>query len=71
VSIYAGTQLEREYAAGVDDGRRHAEIDRNEGDRTYWLETFQAEAETARQYASRGLRAYYLGVLRGYREGAN
>jgi hypothetical protein len=71
MSIYEGTQTERDYRAGVDDGRTWRELDRNEGSFTYWLETFRREAETARQYASRGLRAYYLGVMRGYREELN
>ena len=68
MSIYAGTPTERDYRAGFDDGRRWAEQDANEGTRTYWLETFRAEVETFRVIGSRGLWAYYLGVLRGYRE---
>jgi hypothetical protein len=66
VSIYTGTQLEREYAAGVDDGRAYAETDRAGYEPAgYWLDTF---AEEIRNAPTRGLKAYYLGALRGYRE---
>lgn len=55
-----------EYEQGCADGRVWREQDTH--DRAYWLETFRAEVETARVSGSRGLRAYYLGVMRGYRE---
>jgi hypothetical protein len=69
VSIYAGTQTEREYRAGFDDGRAWASADLQAREPVaFWLETFRDEVRTARINGSRGLQAYYLGVLRGYRE---
>jgi hypothetical protein len=66
VSIYAGTQTEREYRAGFDDGRAWAAEDAHEYEpASFWLETFRDEARAA---PTLGLRAYYLGALRGYRE---
>jgi hypothetical protein len=73
VSIYPGTQTERDYRAGVDDGRRWAQQDLDAHAVTYWHETLRAECETFRALASggtisRSARAYYVGALRGYRE---
>jgi hypothetical protein len=66
VSIYTGTRIEREYAAGFDDGRIWADADAHAHEpAAFWVETFKEEARGARTL---GLRAYYLGVLRGYRE---
>jgi hypothetical protein len=65
VSIYPGTRIEREYAAGFDDGRIWADADAHAHEpAAFWVETFQAEVRWAHTL---GLRAYYLGVLRGYR----
>jgi hypothetical protein len=66
VSIYAGTQTERDYRAGVDDGRRWAQQDLDAYAVTHSLEMLRGEVETWRK--TLGLRAYYLGALRGYRE---
>jgi hypothetical protein len=66
VSIYAGTQTERDYRAGFDDGRAWASADLQAREPVaFWLETFRDEVRAA---PTLGLRAYYLGVLRGYRE---
>jgi hypothetical protein len=69
VSIYEGTQTERDYRAGVDDGRAWASADLQAREPvTFWLETFRDEVRAARINGTRGTWAYYLGVLRGYRE---
>jgi hypothetical protein len=72
VSIYAGTQTERDYRAGVDDGRRWAQQDLDAYAVTHSLEMLRGEVETWRKIASgnatRAARAYYLGAYRGYRE---
>lgn len=65
MSIYSGTRTAQEFAHGVDDGRLWAEQDRDALATSYWLETFRAEAVNA---IGRNGRAYYLGVMRGYRE---
>jgi hypothetical protein len=68
MSIYAVTQTERDYRAGVDDGRRWAQQDLDAHAVTYWLETLRAEVETWRTIGHAPTRAYYLGAYRGYRE---
>ena len=70
MSIYEGTQTERDYRAGVDDGRRWAERDLDAHAVTFWLETLRAECETFRAIGNHpsSPRAYYVGALRGYRE---
>lgn len=68
MSIYPGTTIERDYRAGFDDGRVWAEQDLDAGATAYWLDTLQGECATFRDVGSRGVRAYYLGALRGYRE---
>jgi hypothetical protein len=61
-AIYTTAQ---EYTQGYADGARWADEDAgNYEPASYWLETFSDEARGARTL---GLRAYYLGVLRGYR----
>ena len=65
MSIYEGTRVEQEYAHGRDEGRIWAEQDRQYGGNgSYWLNEFTKDAQST----SRDLRAFYLGVLRGYRE---
>jgi hypothetical protein len=55
-----------EYATGRADGELWADADAHAHEpAAFWVETFKDEARGARTL---GLRAYYLGVLRGYRE---
>jgi hypothetical protein len=66
MSIYEGTKTQTEYAQGRADGELWADADAHAHEpASFWLETFADEARGARTL---GLRAYYLGVLRGYRE---
>jgi hypothetical protein len=55
----------QEYATGRADGELWADADAHAHEpAAFWVETFQAEVRGAHTL---GLRAYYLGVLRGYR----
>jgi hypothetical protein len=55
-----------EYETGRVDGELWADADAHAHEpAAFWVETFADEARGARTL---GLRAYYLGVLRGYRE---
>jgi hypothetical protein len=61
--------VQRDYADGYGFGVQWAEQDARDGGglSTDWLQTFAEDAETFRGI-SRGLRAFYLGAMRGYRE---
>jgi hypothetical protein len=59
------TRTQTEYAQGRADGELWADADAHAHEpASFWLETFSDEARGA---SSLGTRAYYLGVLRGYR----
>jgi hypothetical protein len=59
------TRTQVEYATGRADGELWADADAHAHEpAAFWVETFQAEVRGAHTL---GLRAYYLGVLRGYR----
>ena len=59
------TRTQTEYAAGYADGALWADADAHAHEpASFWLETFRDEARGLRTLS---LRAYYLGVLRGYR----
>jgi hypothetical protein len=59
------TRTATEFATGRADGELWADADAHAHEpAAFWVETFTEEARGARTL---GLRAYYLGVLRGYR----
>jgi hypothetical protein len=59
------TRTQIEYETGRADGELWADADAHAHEpAAFWVETFTEEARGARTL---GLRAYYLGVLRGYR----
>jgi hypothetical protein len=59
------TRTATDYATGRADGELWADADAHAHEpAAFWVETFTEEARGARTL---GLRAYYLGVLRGYR----
>ncbi len=68
MSIYSGTQSEREYRSGVDDGRWAAEYVLSNQLGGVISSDLEDALESSRVSLSRRDRTYWLGYLRGYRE---